>query len=367
MNDAMGFRNFTRLTPIDFEELLLMVGGQITKEDTKFRETIPASLRLAITLRFLASGDSYTSLMYTFRISKQAISRIVPEVCEAIISALKQYVKTPSSEAEWRTVVHGFETGWNFPHCLGSIDGKHVQMVAPDRSGSLYYNYKGTFSIVLLGVADANYNFLYADVGCQGRISDGGVFKYTSLYNNLENKSAHVPKCEALPGRTEPVPYILVGDDAFAMSTYLLKPYPGCALDIPKRVFNYRLSRARRIIENVFGIMSSKFRVFLKPMALQPCKVECVVLSCVYLHNYLRKNSVSRQNYTPPGTLDSYDADGNVIEGSWRRDINERDRLLDLMAIPRRASANVHNIRDEFCSYFVSQQGAVSWQYDVIN
>ena len=93
MNDAMGFRNFTRLTPIDFEELLLMLGGQITKEDTKFRETIPASLRLAITLRFLASGDSYTSLMYTFRISKQAISRIVPEVCEAIISALKQYVK----------------------------------------------------------------------------------------------------------------------------------------------------------------------------------------------------------------------------------------------------------------------------------
>ena len=75
MNDAMGFRNFTRLTPIDFEELLLMVGGQITKEDTKFRETIPASLRLAITLRFLASGDSFTSLMYTFRISKQAISR----------------------------------------------------------------------------------------------------------------------------------------------------------------------------------------------------------------------------------------------------------------------------------------------------
>ena len=93
MEDAICFRNFTRLTPIDFEELLLMVGGQITKEDTKFRETIPASLRLAITLRFLASGDSFTSLMYTFRISKQAISRIVPEVCEAIISALKQYVK----------------------------------------------------------------------------------------------------------------------------------------------------------------------------------------------------------------------------------------------------------------------------------
>ena len=93
MEDAMGFRNFTRLTPTDFEELLLMVGGKISKQDTKFRETITASLRLAVTLRFLASGDSFTSLMYTFRISKQAISKIVPEVCEAIISSLKQQIK----------------------------------------------------------------------------------------------------------------------------------------------------------------------------------------------------------------------------------------------------------------------------------
>ena len=96
LNDATGFTNFTRLTPTDFEELLLMVGGQIMKQDTKFRETIPASVRLAVTLRFLASGDSFASLMYTFRISKQAISQIVPEVCEAIISALKQYVKVCS-------------------------------------------------------------------------------------------------------------------------------------------------------------------------------------------------------------------------------------------------------------------------------
>ncbi|XP_045123980.1 uncharacterized protein LOC123511938 isoform X2 [Portunus trituberculatus] len=278
----------------------------------------------------------------------------------------KPLPQKPSSEAEWRIVANDFETRWNFPHCLGSIDGKHIQMIAPAHSGSLYYNYKNTFSIVLLGVADGNYNFLYADVGCQGRISDGGVFKFTSLYNTLENNSAHVPSVEALPGRTEPVPYVLVGDDAFAMSSYLMKPYPGRALDIPKRVFNYRLSRARRIIENVFGIMSCKFRVFLKPIALQPCKVESVVLACIYLHNFLRRNSVSRQSYTPPGSFDSCDTDGNMIAGSWRRDINECDRLLDLMHVPRRASDNLHKIRDEFCSYFVSEQGTVPWQYDAI-
>ena len=93
LEDGMGFSNFTRMTPSDFEELLQMFGGKISKCDTRFRETIPASIRLAVSIRFLASGESFTSPMYTFRISKQSISRFVPDVCEAIITLLKRFVK----------------------------------------------------------------------------------------------------------------------------------------------------------------------------------------------------------------------------------------------------------------------------------
>jgi hypothetical protein len=94
----------------------------------------------------------------------------------------------PKSNCEWKAVAEQFLTKWNFPHCLGSIDGKRVQIKAPESSGSMYFNYKGTFSIVLLGVANANHNFIYAEVRCQGRISDGGVFKYTSMRKfNKEN------------------------------------------------------------------------------------------------------------------------------------------------------------------------------------
>jgi hypothetical protein len=70
-----------------------MIGGKIWTENTKFRQSISPSIRLAATLRFLASGDSFTSLMYTCRISKQAISQFVPEVYEAIISALQKFMK----------------------------------------------------------------------------------------------------------------------------------------------------------------------------------------------------------------------------------------------------------------------------------
>lgn len=97
--------------------------------------------------------------------------------------------------------------------------------------------------------------------------------------------SLNVPGFETLPGRTCPVPYVFVADDAFALSTYMMKPYPGHkpGSSTSERIFNYR---ARRIIENVFGIMSSKFRILLKPIVLAPDKTELIVLVCIYLHNF---------------------------------------------------------------------------------
>lgn len=88
-----GFKNFFRMSTTSFETLLNMIGPKISKSDTRMRKCIPAHERLAFTLRFLATGDSYHSLQYTFKISKQVMSRTVPEVCEAIVEALQDYIK----------------------------------------------------------------------------------------------------------------------------------------------------------------------------------------------------------------------------------------------------------------------------------
>ena len=94
LNDTF-FKNFTGMSREDFVILLEMISPQI-KQNTFFREAIPPEVRLAVTLRFLASGDSYTSLQYTFKISRQVISRIIPEVCTAICEVLKDFVKVRS-------------------------------------------------------------------------------------------------------------------------------------------------------------------------------------------------------------------------------------------------------------------------------
>lgn len=88
----------------------------------------------------------------------------------------------PKTEEEWRIIAREFEQKWNFPHCLGAIDGKHVEIVPPSNSGSFYYNYKHRHSMVLLAIVNAKYRLLLVDFGTNGRVSDGGVLLNTKFY-----------------------------------------------------------------------------------------------------------------------------------------------------------------------------------------
>ena len=139
-------------------------------------------------------------------------------------------------------------------HC-----GKHVLIKPPQSSGSFYLNYKHSFSIVLLAIVDADYKFVYVDIGCNGRVSDGGVFKNSALYAALDNKSLSIPSPKPVPGQNKPLPYMIAADDAFPLKEYIQKPYSQVGLTREKRIFNYRLSRTRRIVENTFGILANRF------------------------------------------------------------------------------------------------------------
>ena len=153
---------------------------------------------------------------------------------------------------------------WNFPNFKGAVDGKHVYIEAPANSGSVYFNYKKTFFVVLLALVDATYNFIKIDVGSFGRSSDGGIFSHSALGRRMENGSLHIPLDSCLPGTNVQAPSLLVGDEAFPLHTYLMRPYPGrqsIGNDF-MTCLNNRLSRARRVSESAFGILAQKFRIF---------------------------------------------------------------------------------------------------------
>lgn len=205
-----------------------------------------------------------------------------------------------------------------------------------------------------MALVDSNYRFIFADIGCQGRISDGGVFRNSLLWQKICSNDLNLPTPSALPDSEKEVPYVFVGDGAFALDTHLMKPYPGNhVFGSEKRVFNQRLSSARVVVENAFGILSSKFRIFRKPIFLEPNKASLVTMSCVLLHNFLRRSKTSSSLYTPACAVDIFDDNGILVQpGSWRNDGHSDGALRRLNQIPRRSSLNATQIRDEFASYF---------------
>ena len=243
IEDTPSYREMMRMDYEQFKEILGAIEQQITKAQVQGgHKVIRPAERLALTLRCLAAGESFSSLHFQFRISKAAVSYIVHEVCHAIYFALGHiYMKVPSTKEEWLKIALEFEEKWQFPNCIGTVDGKHLVIQPPTDSGSHYYNYKHTHSVVLMAVAGPNYECLFADVGTNGRVADGGVWNKCSFLKSQEGGTLGVPDCKPLPFGQESMPYVVVADDAFALRSFVMKPYPQKGLTTERRTYNYRL------------------------------------------------------------------------------------------------------------------------------
>lgn len=123
---------------------------------------------------------------------------------------------TPTIET-WKKTANGFRQLWNFPNCIGALDGKHVTIQAPPNAGSQYFNYKGSHSIVLLALVDHNYTFLVVDVGAQGRQSDGGILRNSSFGKLLAENALNIPPPQPVSADGTPLPFVIVADEAFPL------------------------------------------------------------------------------------------------------------------------------------------------------
>lgn len=140
--------------------------------------------------------------------------------------------------------------------------------------------------MVLLAVCNYRYEFTLVDVGAYGGESDGGIFGKSSIIIGIETKTLDIPAEQPnLPDTNLRTPLFFVSD-AFGLTKYMMKPYPGRGLNEGERIFNYRLSRTRRCIENAFGILVARWRVFLKPIGFHPEDVKYIINACLCLHNF---------------------------------------------------------------------------------
>ncbi|XP_020297219.1 protein ALP1-like [Pseudomyrmex gracilis] len=233
------FHNYFRMNATQLEELLEIIGTRLQKQNVVW-ESISPPERLALTLRYLASGDSMTSMSYQYLVGVTTVSNIIQETCAVIWELLCPLILPGRlEEKDWNDIAKGFEK-WNFPHCIGAIDGKHVVIQCPNKAGSTYFNYKHSHSIVLMAICDANYIIRFVDIGAYGRRSDGGTFSDSAIGKYFDNNLMNVPQPAAISG-SPVLPYCLVGDGAFPLKPYLLRPYKDRGLVPEQDVFNYRL------------------------------------------------------------------------------------------------------------------------------
>ena len=165
----------------------------------------------------------------------------------------------------------------------------------------------------------------------------------------------------SLPGTDLVQPYVFVADDAFPMRTNLVKPYSKRKLSNKMLITNYRISRARRVIENSFGIMAARFRIFRAPIATKVETTISITKACVALHNYLMQHS---NLYCPRKFVDR----NNLKNGQWRRETGLDTGLTPYQTVhSNNYTQDSKIVRDIYCEYFNSPQGAVSWQRECLN
>lgn len=244
--------------------------------------------------RYLATGESFRSLAFQFRICHSWISIIIKQVAESITNRMLHGIIPAPKMEHLRRNSNSFMSAWNFPNCVGAIDGKHIRIMAPKNSGSTFFNYKEFYSIVMLAIVDAECKFVAVDIGSYGREGDAGIYLKSKFGKSILNNTFNIPPPQALPGTDHIVPYVLVGDEAFALHQNLMKPYPRrqSLIDPSKAVYNYRLSRARRTTENAFGILCAYFRIFFQPIATVPETTDKLITSACILHNMLREAKI---------------------------------------------------------------------------
>lgn len=356
-SDVAMYKQYMRMEPALFDEILGRIQHRISRIATGMRDPIEPGLKLAVTLRMLATGHSNRDSSYNFLVSDSAISLFVPEVCQAILDQYTDEVMPlPRTPEDWKEIEQEFKERWNVPHAVGALDGRHCPIEKPQGGGSLYYNYKNFHSVVLMGLVDADYKFIWADVGGCGSMGDAQIYNHSDLKRAIESGETQLPPDDPLPNDDKDFPYFILADEAFALSTFLVKPYSRKLMERSLRIFNYRISRGRRVVENAFGIMSLKLQILQRPMNKNIHTCRTIIKTCVVLHNLLRL----RYPNGHIGLVDAEDNEGNLQPGQWRNLVQMPD--MDHVIGAGQASTQAKRNREYLRAYFSSPAGAVEWQ-----
>ncbi|XP_071947392.1 uncharacterized protein [Antedon mediterranea] len=320
-NNRQWRENF-RMGQATFNYLVDILEPHIGRQDNPFNRNIPTKKLVGIALYRLSTNCDLRTIANLFGVSRSTVCEVVHSVCKAIVEFLQPvYIVWPEGQRLAETV-HSFRQFLGFPQCVGAIDGSHIPIIAPHDRPNDYYNRKGWHSIVLQAVADHMLRFTNIYVGWPGRVHDARILRNSDIFEKGENRQLFPMQNEVISGIE--VPLLILGDPAYPLKSWLMKGFPEREnITRDQRTFNYRLSRARMVIERSFGMLKGRWRILMKRNDSALRHVPNMVVACCVLHNFCIAEG---EVYNPEWDVD----DANQPPAEPLRNANEVVSEIDI-------------------------------------
>ena len=270
-----------RMTGKTFEKLANLVFPNLSKEDTKFRKSIPVQKRVAIALWRLSTGNSFRTIAKTFAVGKSTVVSIAKDFCKEIRQLSKEYIKFPVTSNEVENAIEKFKTCCNskIPQSLGVIDGTHVYIKTPQCDSKYdYFCRKQRYSINTQAVVGGDLLFLDFTTGFPDSLHDSHLPRHTSFLK--ANGKEILAEPEKLIENLTVCPLIL-GDAGYPLTFWLVCPYNFTqTLPPQEKRFNKLLSSARVTVERAFGVLKARWRCLLTLLNTNLENVSDVIITC---------------------------------------------------------------------------------------
>ena len=260
------FKKTFRLSRTTFTYILNRIKHRLECK-TSAEDPIAPELRLGLCLYRLGRGDYYYTIAEMVGLRVSTVSSIVQEVCQALVEQLWTDTISrhmPKTEEEFRKKILDMEEFWQFPCCWAAVDGCHIPIKCPpggQEASKEYHNFKNFYSDVLMSLVDSHYRFIWGSCGFPGNSHDSIILQSTDLWDSIQESCTFEMAKEV--GNVD-IPPVIVGDAAFPLRTWLMKPYTDAVVSPEQKYFNYRLSRARMVTEGAYGQLKGRWRVLLR-------------------------------------------------------------------------------------------------------